>query len=84
MRQALPVELDVTCSRDLCEVLGVSPSGLNGEAIHALTQAVQARELHDAVGVGLENVVQSFSTSEPVTERGAASVVFAAYWRRID
>lgn len=79
------VDLDVTCSRALCEVLGVSPSGLSGEAIQSLTEAVQARALHEGLAAsGLENIVQSFSTSEPVTERGAASMVFAAYWRRVD
>ncbi|MES2860508.1 MAG: hypothetical protein V4701_03515 [Pseudomonadota bacterium] len=79
------VTLDVTCSRSLCEVLGVSRSRLTGAEIDTLLEAVQHPSATEALqALKLENIVQSYSTSEPVTERGAASVVFAAYWRRTD
>lgn len=79
------VVLDVTCSRSLCEVLGVSRSGLTEEEINSLLTTVQDPTVNEAMmALNLENIVQSYSSSEPVTERGAASVVFAAYWRRTD
>ncbi|MFC5342958.1 hypothetical protein ACETK8_13745 [Brevundimonas staleyi] len=75
--------LDVTCTRSLCEVLGVSRSGLTGEQINAVTGAVQNHEIEEVMGATeLENIVQSFSTNGGEMENGAASVVFAAYWRR--
>lgn len=75
----------ITCVRSLCEVLGVSPSGLSGEEISALTQAVQSPALNQTITspLNLENVVQSFSTDGSEMENGSASVVFVAYWRRL-
>lgn len=79
--------LDITCSATLCEVLGVSREGLTGPDVVALTEAVQSRATNQAVrALNLDSVVQSFHSNgqgETGTEV-AATVIFAAYWRRAD
>lgn len=78
-------QLAITCTRSLCEVLGVSRTGLSGEEINALAETIQARELNRTITtLNLENVVQSFSTDGGEMEQGAASLVFVSYWRRAD
>lgn len=78
-------DLDVSCTRSLCEVLGVSRSGLTGEQINTLIKAVQAPAVTEVMNpMKLANVVQSFSWDGGEMENGSASVVFVAYWRRAD
>ena len=78
--------LDVTCNASLCEVIGVSRDGVTGAEITAVTEAVQSRETNEAaMALSLDNIVQGFhSTSVGETGDAAATVVFAAYWRRTD
>ena len=76
--------LDVTCNASLCEIIGVSRDGLDGGQITALMDAVQSRAKNEAVvALKLDNIVSGFhSTAEGETAHVAATVVFAAYWRR--
>lgn len=80
------VSLDVTCNASLCEVLGVSRDGLAGADINALTEAVQGREVNESImAMKLDNIVHSFhSTGDGPGAEVAATVVFAAYWRRAE
>lgn len=77
-------DFEITCSRDLCEVIGVTRSGLSGTEISHLLSAVQAPEIEALLGAAdLENVVLSFSTGgNPITDQGSASLVIVSYWRR--
>lgn len=78
--------LDVACNATLCEVLGVSRAGLTSAQVTALTEAVQSRETNEAaMGLKLDNIVHGFN-STGVGETGAVpvTIVFAAYWRRVD
>ena len=78
--------LDVTCNATLCEVLGVSRAGLTSAQVTAVTEAVQSRKTNQAaMALKLDNIVHGFnSTGVGETREAPVTIVFAAYWRRVD
>lgn len=78
--------LDVACNATLCEVLGVSRAGLSSAQMTAVTEAVQSRETNEAaMALKLDNIVHGFnSTGVGETRDAPVTIVFAAYWRRVE
>jgi len=77
---------EVTCSASLCEALGVGRPGLVSDAVTVFTDAVQGPDVNQAAGaLGLHSVMNSFIvTRDDAANAKPSTLVFAAYWRRID
>lgn len=77
---------EVTCSASLCEALGVGRPGLVSDAVTVFTDAVQGSEVSQAAGaLGLLSVMNGFTvTRDEAANAKPSTLVFAAYWRRVD